>query len=362
MRMRMFYLGPQDTEAGGVDEEKKSVRYTKEEVMEASKFCGVELNRWCFRVSYIYAALLITAIVFIPLQNKTTLTKNNRKLQTPLTQTVGVWAPSSLAQRSAGISFGGNLFLSGHCPIYDGVNFTDSNTFIRPVTLAYSSLDSRYIVLGCLISAFVFQLFGSFKEEWYVESLRRGNNHLGSFIERSFSVSIMMVAMCAQMGMTDLWTLLNIMFNTWAAMLFCFFAEVLFQEEHGSLALWDDGRVHYHAIAMVAAWLTLSIAVCGLYSHIAIVDTCFSVVQTDVISQITTSVVYIELFLLAGMLFFQTLSQYFKAKPGKAENNPAIYNERIIYTIYLEYAYLWLDLLSKVTFCVLIYTDSLLDG
>jgi hypothetical protein len=174
----------------------------------------------------------------------------------------------------------------------------------------------------------------------------------------------MMVAMCAQMGITDLWTMLNIMFNTWASMLFCFFAEVLFQEdrpEHGSLTLWDDGKMHYHAIAMVAAWVTLAVAISGLYSHIAIVDSCFNVVQVDLITQINTSVVYVELALFAFMLLVQSLSQYFKAKPSKATNNATVFNERIIYTIYLEYAYLVLDFLSKATFCVLIYTNSLLD-
>ena len=315
-------------------------------------------SRW---VTVVYAMLLAVAIILIPVQNRTGLAQNTRRLQTPLTQTVGIWTPVSIATNPLPF-LGADMTLNGKCGIYNGANTSDGGYYLQTVVLSHSTLDSRYLVLGCLVSAFLFQLFGTLRPDWYEANLSKGGLQFGPFFERSVSVSLMMVAMSAQVGITDVFTLLNVMINAWASMLFSFFAEVLFEQHVGCISLWERGDFNYHGIAMAASWVTLTIAMCTLYSKIAIVDSCFNVVRNTVPVSLAVSVVYIELLLIGLILFLQTLSLYFKPKPVGPSNASCTtenFNIRITYTYRLEYMYLVLDLLSKFSFCFLLYTDSL---
>lgn len=386
MRLRNLYLGSEtpapsaDAEEGQASQSaadnnktasapltgqqlKEPAEITKYMKQNHAFYLIMNLDQWVFRLSIVYLILLVILAILLPLQNRNSVVTNNRMLVTPLTQNVGVWTPSSLAKPVSAGPFGSDLsFAATQCPVYDGINFTDSGYFVRPVTLSYSSFDGRYMVLISLISATVFGMLGSFKEDWYYAPLYEGNNHAYIYFERSVSISVMMVTMCAQMGVTDIWTILNVLANTWVGIMLCFFAEVLFREEQGRLALWEDGCLHYHAIAIVAAWLALAVSFCTVYSHIALLDRCFNVNSTTYISRVLVAIVYIELVLVGGMLFVQTASQYFKRKPSKVVGNVIAIRERTVFTVRVEAVQLALDFMSKIVFCVMVFTNSLVGA
>ena len=68
--------------------------------------------------------------------------------------------------------------------------------------------------------------------------------------------------------------------------------------------------------------------------------------------------------LLGLLLFYQSISIYFKPAPVNVagditETQRTLMNTRVVYTYRLEYASMLIDLLCKFSFCFLLYTDSL---
>lgn len=325
-------------------------------------------SRW---VTVLYFMLLVAASILIPVQNRT-WAHDTRRLQTPLTQTAGIWTPVAASMKPQPF-LGTDMVLNDRCSVFNAANASDGGYYIQSVTLEHSMLDSRYLVLGSLVSAFLFQLLGAFRADWYAENLNLGRMQYGPFFERSISLPLMMVAMCAQLGITDLFSLLNVMTLTWASMVFSFCAEVLFECRGGHLKLWEHGHFEFYSFAMGGAWTTLVMAMCTLYSKIGIADSCFIVNRNTLPGSLTVSVVYVEMLLMGVMLLLQTLSLRFKPSPPPSgpmsldaakeedkERPPQEYNTRVQYTYRLEYMFLAIDVLSKLVFCFLLYSQSMI--
>lgn len=370
MRLRGLFVGSENKkDEGGAPElnpddsddyNDGTARLDESKIVEASRYIYT-LPQWAWRFAVLHGLLLMAAIIILPIQNKTSGLSNTRRLQTPLTKSVGVWTPVGVVPRYPPSFAAADLVLSNRCSIYSAPNATESAYYVQPVTFSYSSLDSRYLILGCLISTFVFQVLSVTRDDWYEHTFKNGQLQLCPFVERTFSIPMMMMAMCAQMGITDLWTLMCVMMNAWAGMLFSFFAEVMFEHDAGGLRITHHNTVEFHAIAMFGAWATIAITLSTLYSHIGMVDSCFDVTSSQLPANLATAVVYVEMVIICIQLFLQSLSLFFKPMSKRATFGRN-FNARIRYTYQLEYTNLILDFLAKFTFCFLLFAHTLIYG
>ena len=408
MRLRMFPLtADQGTDStSATDDSKKSqavipvnpsddddescLLASTQDVAEFAVFLFYPLRRWALGVTLMYAFCLFLVGLFIALQEYTTNTvHDNHNLRTSLTQTASVWV--SVNSFPGGIKtpvFNG-VSLSNTCPYFSGVNYTNSNSYIQPITVFYSNLDARVLVLLIFIITFFSHLMIVFRADSYHAPFRAGNGHIGVYLERTMTVPLVILTLCTQAGLTDLWVLLSLTINAWGAMLFSFLAEVLFQGDGGFLDVtfskvfknsntpdtnkgggarfYNDGVAHYHAIALFAAWGQLAMAVLGLFSNGRIAAACISPSQT-LPSNIATAMITISI--LYGLnLLGQTFSAILKLKPSavkyyyqeskKESNTEKQKNEaklefnngrsdRMYNAVRLEIYYLWVDFTIKI--------------
>jgi hypothetical protein len=320
------------------------------------------MRTWAWMAFCVYLSLFVVLLSLMMSQNYTGL-KDSRHLKTALTQTAGLWTSVEAAPiGSVGIS--GNFTLTGACSLFsNGAGFAKSDVYIQPVVFSLGTLDARYLVLGVLASATVFQFFMVYSDKLFYGPLRLGNNHIGSYLERTISIPLVVVALSAQAGLTDVWVILGLALNTWGCVMFSFFAEVLFQGDGGALSfafnLWmkdDDGEVpysdgvaHYHSISIFAAWCLFVVVFSTIQSNFAVVNGCFA--SSLVIPQSMFVVIYMEMALFFMILLCQTISLTFKFRSTKGEK---IF-ERIIFSVRVEYCLLALDFSVKLFLFVLLF-------
>jgi hypothetical protein len=319
----------------------------------------------------VYVILFVSVLCLIMVQNYAGV-YDSRQLKTAITQTAGLWTPVGSVLRPAG-SVSGNFVLSDSCAAFsNGARFAKSSVYLQPVVLSFGTLDARYLVLGILANGVLFQFFTVVRWQLFYGPMCAGNNHIGAYMERSVGFPLMVVFLCAQSGMTDLWATIAIAFNAWGCALFSFFTEILFQGDSGSLSvmvalwltddvdtpdsvrsggvrLWRDGVAHFHSIAMFAAWVFFGSVFAALRSNDALVTACFTPPSWK--DWPVSALVVFELCVLGVILLIQTISLVLKYKPASAKDSADKIKHRAVFTIWTEYLYMILDLLMKLGLC-----------
>ena len=334
---------------------------------------GLDLRIWAWLLFFIYLSLFGLVLCLMMLQNYAGL-EDNRHLKTALTQTAGLWTSIDSPPRGS-VSISGDFTLTGSCSLFsNGAGFAKSDVYLQPVVFSVGTLDSRYIVLGVLASATIFQFFMVFNEKLFYGPLRMGNNHFGSYLERTISIPLVVAALSAQSGLTDLWVVVGLMLNTWGCVLFSFFAEVLFQGDCGALSfaftlwatdeaeedsnvsginLYSNGIAHYHSISIFAAWGLFAVVFSTIQSNFSVVSGCFT--SPLVLSGSMIAVVYVEMGIFFMILLCQTISLMFKLKPTKAKGDKDKIIRRVRFSVRVEYFLLVLDFLVKFVLCILFF-------
>jgi hypothetical protein len=253
-------------------------------------------------------------------------------------------------------------------------------------------VNSRYLLLSALAFGFLFQVATVIDRKTYYEPFTVGNSHITGYLERSISMPLFVVVLLMQIGMHDVWTVISLMFNAWGAMLFSFFAEVLFQgdggfitigynrfrhvasadtvKDGGGFQLYRDGNVHYHALAMLFAVANYILVAGGLIYNTLLTHSCLS--TQPVLASSVAFPVYATVGLYGLLLIAQSFTAYIKDKPSTIKQERAMriamwkgaYNEasptddqkrdlesgiknRVSYAYWLEFVYGLLDMFIK---------------
>ena len=270
------------------------------------------------------------------------------ELRHPLTKTAVVWVPHANASAVSYVA-------DAKCELFDSRKFYGRREYAQSIVFDYSpGLPVRYLLTIILFVCWLLQWATVYYEEVYYEPFMVGNSHITSFLERSVVFPFFVVVLAVKVGISDLMTVLGLFFSAWAAMLFSFFSEILFQGDGGFLAFgpgihhrsksgdtvkhsggfwaWPDGNIHYHALSMFLSLANFGFVCTGLVHNFFLTDICFNATPAmpNAVKPVK-AVVYCTLALYALILLGQILTSYVKPKPSTQEILIANWKEKNMY-------------------------------
>lgn len=314
------------------------------------------------------SSVIINTILFfvwfalIMVQNFTSTITTSR-MSTAITQDVSMWVTPTIAKRHVfdDLVFLPGVNLSSSCSIYTGSNSAYSNVYGRPVTLSISSIDTRYIMAAFYgISAF----FQSLSLSSFSDSLSKGGSHVAGYIERCFTDPLIMIILCAQVGIMDV----NIIVSSACSIMFCLvfgmLTEVFFDDDSSNnfFLLWEVAQFHYYAIAHFVGWMALVVAFSPILLTLSTLRTCF--MSPDTFGDLIITVVLIQTLAFASMQFIQFYSLKYKPRHMKEGNTQdfrktqEIHNKRVEISLMVEYAVVIIRIVSGFFLGTLIYAAN----
>ena len=301
---------------------------------------------FCRIAAHVHLALFVLYIALIIWQDNTELIP---RLVTPVTQSMGAWIRKN--ESAPIIAHGPVVKLSDSCHLLDARNARSPKYYVEPMILEYGSMDTRWTIAIFHFLSFAFQALNSWVEEDYMRVMKDGNSSMSHFIEYSFSASLMLISMCAQLGVTDLFIIVNVFGNSWGCMIFGFFAEMFFETapDSGISFKFAGKTVHLrnHWLAHFSGWVTLLVAMSAMLSNLGLFLTC---------SPEAVKIPWFVWVIIVGesilFLFFGAVQACeFCYKPTDKEK----YEQRVIWALRTEYWYVSLSITAKVLLGALIY-------
>jgi len=353
----MFHLGASDTEATGGEVKKTDaaapgsalVTTFDKPGLSALGLSSVVINTFCFCV----------CLAVILIQNFTSTITTSR-MSTAITQSVSMWVSPSTAKRHVfdDLVFLPGVNLSSSCSIYTGGNSAYSTVYGRPVTLSISSIDTRYLLAAFYgLSAFL----QSLSLTSFADSLPRGGSHVVGYIERCFTDPLIMIILCAQVGIMDV----NIVVSTACSMLFCIvfgmLTEVFFDDDSSNnyFLLWEVAQFHYYAIAHFVGWIAFVVAFSPIIMTLSTMRTCF--MSPDTFGDLIIVVVLIESLAFGAMQFIQFFTLKYKPRHMKESGMSIfsqvqeIHDQRVYIALLVEYSVVIIRIISGFFLGALIY-------
>lgn len=359
MRLRMFHLGANEEKSG---EKIEVVVAQPGGIVLQTKFDNAALYTLELSSVIINTVLFLIAFALIMIQNFTS-TINTTRMSTAITQDVSMWVSPAIAKRHVfdDLVFLPGVNLSSSCSIYVGSHSPYSSVYGRPVTLSISSIDTRYLIAAFYgISAF----FQSLSLTSFSDSLSRGSSHIAGYIERCFTDPLIMIVLCAQVGIMDI----NIIVSSACCIMFCLvfgmLTEVFFDDDSDNnfFLLWEVAQFHYYAIAHFVGWMALVVAFSPVLLTLSTLRTCF--MNPDTFGDLIITVVVMETFSFGIMQFIQFYSLKYKQRHMKegglqdAAKMQEIHNQRVKIAVDVEYAIVIIRIISGFFFGVLIYAAN----
>jgi hypothetical protein len=312
----------------------------------------LELASVCINV-----VLFLVWFALIMIQNFTSTIETSR-MSTGLTQTVSMWMSPITAKRHVfdDMVFLPGVNLSNTCTLYTGSNSAYADVFGRPVTLYISNIDTRYLLAAFYgLSAFLQSLSVSS----FGKSLSHQASHVTGYIERCFTDPLIMIILCAQVGIMDI----NIVVSTACSMMFCtvfgMITEVLFEDDsdRNYFLLWEVAQFHFYAIAHFVGWIALVVAFSPIILTLSTLRTCF--MHPDVFGDLIITVVLMETLCFVAIQFIQFYSLKYKPRHKKEGNSQDIHNERVLIAVTAEYAIVIMRIISGFMLGTLVYAANL---
>ena len=372
MRTRMFHLGATESsgnpanEANGDDLKKMEERAPT--VKGANNALVTTMDEKALNTLEL-SSVIINAIMFsvffvlIMVQNFTSTITTSR-MSTAVTQTVSMWMSPVESKRHVfdDLVFLPGVNLSTSCSIYTGSNSAYSTVYGRPVAISISSIDTRYLLAAFYgISAF----FQSFSLSSFSDSLSKGGSHIAGYIERCFTDPLMMIVLCAQVGIMDV----NIIVSSACCVMFCLvfgmLTEVFFDDDSNNnyVLLWEVAQFHYYAIAHFVGWIALVVAFSPVILTLSTLRTCF--MSPDTFGDLIITAVLIETLSFAAMQFIQFYALKYKPRHMKEagmmpdfSKAQDIHNRRVETALAVEYSVVIIRIISGVFVGVLIYVAN----
>jgi hypothetical protein len=311
---------------------------TKESVMKTNFFLGSCFQLYSFAVcACAFNGLALCAALIVTGLYESGYYTEKFDLRHPLTKTAVIWLPPTNASVVSNVVGGGSCNLFSSRKFFGQRDYTQSMVFDYP-----DGMPVRYPLAAILLVGFLFQLSTLYSQKMYLEPFSVGNSHITSFLERSISFPLFVVVLAVKVGISDVMAVLGLMFSAWAAMLFSFLAEILFQGDGGFLAFgpghsdryisgdtvkhsggywaWTDGNIHYHALSLFFSLANFGFVCTGLLHNFFLTDFCFDVkpIIPDAVKPVKL-LVYSTLVLYGLILVGQVFVGHMKPKPSTKE-------------------------------------------
>ena len=165
------------------------------------------LRGWCLLAGLIHLFLGFVVLILYWLERFDKISLS--KLQTPVTQTINIQENvGSVAYSWHGSDLGDKMTLDPSCSLVETWNVTLNQYFTKPLVLNYGTLDIRICVMVVYFVSALFLLADCTEKDGYYGPLEEGKCHLSHFVEGSFSFPVIILILCARLGVTDLLTLL----------------------------------------------------------------------------------------------------------------------------------------------------------
>jgi hypothetical protein len=155
--------------------------------------------------------------------------ESSHDLKTVTTKTLHKWVGANASAVTPVKNFGisprdsnVNILIknSDKCIIAEEVQSRSRSFKVREITVEVGELDIRWMMFDFFTLSCVFQLTGTYPADAYSRQLKRGKSRRSNLFEYSVSASLMIMKLCAQVGVTDVYILTNVFANTFACMIF----------------------------------------------------------------------------------------------------------------------------------------------
>jgi hypothetical protein len=239
------------------------------------------------------------------------------RLVTPITATMGAWIPSvNFTEVGADDSYISSI---SSCPLHSPHSRME-RFFVKQYAISVGEVDTRVLIIMFHFLSFLFQYLGALDKDFYENELRNGRVHIGHYFEYSISASIMMIAVCAQLGVTDIFLIINIVMNCFSCMIFGVIAEVCFSFRkiiyitYGTRG--EASRLNIHWLAHATGWVVLLFGtITGALSNLILNFHCVNS-NGSKIPEWVMGLVFAEVVLFSCFGFVQLLSFWKRAKYG----------------------------------------------
>ena len=322
---------------------------------ECSTFCGLRLMLWCRFVALVHIMMCFFVGLAIFLQEVGTFERSTR-LRTPLTRTVGLWVNATLPSR---VSFGNTSSLYLGCDVVGLPGAAKGTYRVEPLVVTMGALDNRYLILAFFLLPVLFQI-GSFwgSEDDYYGSLKAGNNRLSYFVEYSLSISLMILVISAQLGVTDGFTLMGAVCNVWCFVLFGLLTEILhrYDAEIDPLLF---GELPAYLISHLAGWVPFVATAASTLSNVINYESCVDEKNGDLFWDTLKMVAFVEVGLV--LVFGLVLSTSIGLKPCRNSKEPDTETDelRAWWACLVEWVIIVLGLVSRIVLGIAVYSANL---
>jgi hypothetical protein len=334
-------------------------------------FCGLGLIWWSRITGCVHVFMCVVVALMIGLQHNGSI--HPSRLETPLTRSVGLWVNDASGVRMSPVQFTDpSVKLNSGCVAVGSWGATQDSYRVVPLILDFGKVDTRFLILAFYLLSAVFQIVGAFSEEAYYTPLFDGCNHISNFVEYSISASVLVLAISLQLGVTDVFTLVGVVSNTWSCMVFGLLAELWHQDSEYNDPALDSGasrsnihyfglKIPYYAVAHFAGWVSMAAALTAALSNLINYNTCINR-GSDTFWIIGQVAAYFEIVLFSVFGLVQLV--YLIAKPGRpnasASNYTHIIENRIWWSAVTEFMLIMLSLAAKVGLGIMVYTANLI--
>jgi hypothetical protein len=306
------------------------------------------MRAFCITVAIVHLLLSITfvALRFI----NTDDSKVPKHLLMPVTKNLGAWLNKSEAVRFP-TPIGDKL--KSECSLATQRDSRSPDAYIQPISLYVTTYDTRWAIILFHFLSFAFQFGNSIWSEGYYSAFKNGETHLSHFLEYSISASVMITTMTIQLGVHDVYTLIGVFCNSWACMIFGFFAQIFYHNNTPKINIlfvnWSP-----HWLAHIAGWVTLIIAITAVLSSLGTFLTCMNGVDLPdfVVPLIVAEVVFFSLF------GFIQIWEFFQRLHVPTQHDHDNYEERVRWAFRTEFWYIVLSLCAKSVLGFVVYFAS----
>ena len=138
------------------------------------------------------------------------------RLVTPITATIGAWIPSTVDLTGNGAS---DAYVSNtmSCPLHMPHSRVGETFYVKQYAIDVGEVDTRALIIMFHFLSFLVQYLSAYYKTLYEDELKGGRVHVSHYFEYSISASIMMIAVCAQLGVTDVFLIINVVMNCFIA-------------------------------------------------------------------------------------------------------------------------------------------------
>ena len=268
------------------------------------------------------------------------------RLKTPITASIGAWIPSTV-DLTGNVASDLYVLDTMSCPLHMPHSRAGETFYVKQYALDIGEVDTRALIIMFHFLSFVFQYYSAYDTVVYDNVLKSGMVHVSHYFEYSISASIMMIAVCAQLGVTDVFLIINVVFNCFSCMILGAIAEVCFHHSDVVFFTYGTHTLGVHWLAHFSGWIVLLFGtMVGALSNVMLNYGCVASTGSK-IPEWVVGLVFAEVLLFICFGFVQMVSFWQRAKHGNKGDGDAPNQKVVDSAVNTEFAYIILSALAK---------------